>query len=128
LLEALRPDLLKVFKPAFLGRVTVVPYFPLGDEVLKQIVQLQLERIRKRVMENYKARCSYDPKLVEHIAARCKEVESGARNIETILSRGLLPELSAEILSRVTAGENIQSVSIGLTETGGFSFELTGSS
>ncbi|HYM02592.1 MAG TPA: type VI secretion system ATPase TssH [Stellaceae bacterium] len=122
--EALRPDLLKVFKPAFLGRVTVVPYFPLSDPVLRQIVKLQLERIRKRVVENYKAACSYDPELIEHIAARCKEVESGARNIESILSRGLLPELSAQVLSRMAAGETLQSVTIGIDKGGNFTYDL----
>jgi type VI secretion system protein VasG len=124
LAEALRPDLLKVFKPAFLGRVTVVPYFPLSDSVLRQIVKLQLERIRKRVVENYKATCSYDPALIEHIAARCKEVESGARNIESILSRGLLPELSAQVLARMANGEALQSVAIGIDGDGNFTYDL----
>jgi type VI secretion system protein VasG len=124
--EALRPDLLKIFKPAFLGRVTVVPYFPLSDEVLRQIVKLQLERIRRRVGENYKASCTYDPGLIEGIAARCKEVESGARNIESILSRGLLPELSARLLERMADGESIQSVAIGLDGAGNFTYDLVG--
>ena len=127
LAEALRPDLLKIFKPAFLGRVTLVPYFPLSDDVLRQIVKLQLERIRRRVVENYKVQCAYDPALIEAIAERCKEAESGARNIESILSRGLLAELSAQILSRLADGATIQKVDIGIAADGNFRFDLIGS-
>jgi type VI secretion system protein VasG len=127
LTEALRPDLLKIFKPAFLGRVTLVPYFPLSDDVLRQIVKLQLERIRRRVVENYKVQCTYDPTLIEAIAERCKEAESGARNIESILSRGLLAELSAQILSRLADGASIQKVDIGIAGDGNFRFDLMGS-
>jgi type VI secretion system protein VasG len=126
LAEALRPDLLKIFKPAFLGRVTLVPYFPLSDDVLRQIVKLQLERIRHRVVENYKVQSTYDPVLIEMIAERCKEAESGARNIESILSRGLLAELSAQILSRLADGASIQKVDIGIASDGNFRFDLMG--
>jgi type VI secretion system protein VasG len=126
LAEALRPDLLKIFKPAFLGRVTLVPYFPLSDDVLRQIVKLQLERIRRRVVENYKVQSTYDPALIEMIAERCKEAESGARNIESILSRGLLAELSAQILSRLADGASIQKVDIGIASDGNFRFDLMG--
>jgi len=125
LAESLRPDLLKIFKPAFLGRVTMVPYFPLSDDVLRQIVRLQLERIRRRVAENYKVECSYDPALIELIAERCKEGESGARNIESILSRSLLAELSAQILGRLADGATIDKVFIGVTPDGNFKYELT---
>jgi type VI secretion system protein VasG len=126
LAEALRPDLLKIFKPAFLGRVILVPYFPLSDDVLRQIVKLQLERIRRRVVENYKVQSTYDPALIEMIAERCKEAESGARNIEIILSRGLLAELSAQILSRLADGTSIQKVNIGIADDGNFRFDLMG--
>jgi type VI secretion system protein VasG len=124
LAEALRPDLLKIFKPAFLGRVTLVPYFPLSDDVLRQIVKLQLERIRRRVVENYKVQCAYDPALIEMVAERCKEAESGARNIESILSRGLLAELSAQILSRLADGASIQKVDIGIAGDGNYRFDF----
>src|SRR6185437_529323 len=75
LAEALRPDLLKTFKPAFLGRVTLVPYFPLSDEVLRGIVDLQLGRIRRRIHDHYRAEFVYGPEVVSGIVARCKEVE-----------------------------------------------------
>ncbi|HQU23618.1 MAG: ClpV1 family T6SS ATPase, partial [Acidiphilium sp. 21-60-14] len=107
LAEALRPELLKYFKPAFLGRVTLVPYFPLSDSVIRMIVELQLKRIGARVRSSYKATFHYDPALVDLIAARCKESASGARNVENILSRTLLPELSAEVLSRLAEGNAV---------------------
>ncbi len=124
LAEALRPELMKYFKPAFLGRVTLVPYFPLSDEVIRQIVKLQLNKITKRVKEAYKASFTYAPELVETIAARCKESSSGARNVENILSRSLLPELSAEVLARMAAGEGISNISVGIGAEGAFSYQL----
>jgi type VI secretion system protein VasG len=122
--EALRPELSKYFKPAFLGRVQLVPYFPLSDEIIKKITALQLRRIEKRVRDSYGARFAYDPAIADMIAARCTENASGARNIETILSRTLLPELSAEVLGRLAAGEQIGSVSVGIGAEGGFSYTI----
>jgi len=124
LAEALRPELMKFFKPAFLGRVTIVPYFPLSEDVIRQIVKLQLNKFAKRVKDAYKAAFDYAPELVETIAARCKESSSGARNVENILSRSLLPELSAEVLSRLAAGENITKISVGMGPEGSFRYEL----
>jgi type VI secretion system protein VasG len=125
LAEALRPELMKYFKPAFLGRVTIVPYFPLSEDVIKQIVKLQLNKIAKRVKDAYKADFEYAPELVETIAARCKESSSGARNVENILSRSLLPELSAEVLARLAAGENITKVAVGMGPEGSFRYEVS---
>ncbi len=124
LAEALRPELLKWFKPAFLGRCSLVPYFPLGDEVIRRIADLQLNRIRKRFAENYRADLSWEPGLVETIASRCHEVESGARNIEHILSRGLLPGLSALLLGRMADGQPVGQVRIGMDEGGEFTYNL----
>jgi type VI secretion system protein VasG len=124
LVEALRPDLLKVFKPAFLGRCNVVIYYPLADAVLKQIVGIQLNRIRKRVKESYGVAFEVAPEVVDSIAARCREVESGARNIETILNRTLLPELSALILERLAEGGEVERIAVGLSEAGGFRYAL----
>jgi type VI secretion system protein VasG len=98
--ELLRPDLLKAFKPALLGRMSVVPYMPLSDTVLKTIIELQLKKIRTRLKENHKASFEYDPKVVEAIASRCKEVESGARNVDHIMTKTLLPAIASEILGR----------------------------
>jgi type VI secretion system protein VasG len=122
--ETLVPELLKYFKAAFLGRVTLVPYLPLSDSVLRQIVELQLRRIRQRVRESYRAEFDYDPALIETIAARCTETSSGARNIEKILSRTLLPQLSAEVLGRLGEGKSIGRVSVFTGQSGEFCYRL----
>jgi type VI secretion system protein VasG len=122
--EALGPELLKFFKPAFLGRVTLVPYLPLSETVIRQIVELQLERIRRRVHDSYRAGFEYEPALVETIAARCTETASGARNIEKILSQTLLPELSAEVLARLADGQPIGRVQVGMNPTGSFCYNI----
>ena len=124
LAEALRPELAKVFKPAFLGRLTLVPYFPLSDAIIRQIVVMQLERIRTRVRDTYRATFDWDPQLVEIIAGRCTETASGARNVENILARTLLPELSAEVLARLADGEPIRGVHVGLRPDGLFFFAI----
>jgi type VI secretion system protein VasG len=125
LAEALRNDLLKAFKPALLGRLTVVPYFPLGDEVLKGIIRLQLKRIAERVRGNHRATFGYDEALVETVVSRCKEVESGARNVDAILTGTLLPELAREFLARMAEGQAVQRVQVGVDGTGRFTYQLT---
>ncbi len=124
LADALRPELAKVFKPAFLGRLTLVPYFPLSDAIIRQIVVMQLERIRSRVRDTYRATFDWDPQLVEMIAGRSTESASGARNVENILTRTLLPELSAEVLARLADGETIRGVHVGLKPDGLFFFAI----
>lgn len=124
LVEALRPDLLKVFKPAFLGRCNVVIYYPLADHVLKQIVGLKLASIGKRVRESYGVAFEVDEAVPLAIVERCREVESGARNIENILNRTLLPQLSAGILARLAEGQPISRVAVGLGTDGSFSYNL----
>jgi type VI secretion system protein VasG len=118
LADALRPELMKYFKPAFLGRITLVPYFPLSESIIRQIVVLQLKRIARRVKEAYRANFEWEPELVDTIAARCTESSSGARNIENILSRTLLPELSAEVLARLAEGGAISQLSVGIGPSG----------
>jgi len=121
---ALHPELLKTFKPAFLGRLQVVPYFPLTDEVLRKIVVLQMERIRERVKASYDATFDYSDDLVAGIAARCTEVDTGARNIDHILSRTLLPELSAQFLGRMAEAKPIRSARVTLADDGAFAYEI----
>jgi type VI secretion system protein VasG len=125
LADALRPDLLKFFKPAFLGRLVVVPYFPITDDVMRQIIRLQLSRIQKRMRENHRAELEYDDTLINEIGNRCKEVESGARNVDHILTRTLLPEISQEILSRMAQGGSITKVHVGVNATGGFQYDIS---
>lgn len=124
LLDSVRPDLLKVFKPAFLGRVNTVIYYPLSDSVLRMIVGIQLNRIRKRVNEAYGVPFDIAPDVTDAIVERCREVESGARNIQTILNRTLLPELSALILERLASGGSVGSVHVGMGSDGAFAYSI----
>jgi len=124
LAEALRPELVKYFRPAFLGRVTVIPYLPLSDLVIRQVVELQLHRIGLRLHDAYRTEFSYQPALVDAIAARCTESASGARNIEHILSRSLLPELSAQLLARLADGRPIGHVSADIDAAGSFQYHI----
>ena len=124
LADALRPELTKYFRPAFLGRVTLVPYFPLSEAVIRQIVGLQLERIRRRVWDSYRAEFTYEPSVADTIAERCTESSAGARNIESILSRTLLPELSAEVLARLADGKMVSRVTVDTGAGGSFRYTL----
>ena len=108
----LRPALLDYFKPAFLGRVVTVPFFPLRPEILREIVVISLNRIRQRVTGNYGATFEWDDALLDRLVARCTEVESGARNIENILKRGLLADLSEELLELRADGKEVTSVQV----------------
>ncbi|MFP5261305.1 MAG: type VI secretion system ATPase TssH [Blastocatellia bacterium] len=124
LMESLRPELLKVFKPALLGRMVVVPYYPISDDVMREIIKLQLSRVGTRIAQNHGARFSYDDAVITEIANRCKEVESGARNVDHILTRTLLPEMSGEFLSRMATGEPVSSVQVSVGEGGQFRYEV----
>ncbi len=123
LTEMLRPELLKRFKPAFLGRLKVVPFFPITDKNMRLIVKLKLDRIAKRMLENRNVTFKYDEELIESIGSRCTEVDSGARNVDHILTNTLLPEMSKELLSRMATGEQIKEVKVSLGEAG-FVFEV----
>ncbi|NOX53113.1 MAG: type VI secretion system ATPase TssH [Planctomycetes bacterium] len=124
LTTALHEELLKTFKPAFLGRLVIVPYYPLTDDVLKRIIRLKLDKVVQRVAENYRATLRYTPELVEGIAQRCTEVETGARNVDHILTRTLLPELAAEFLSCMAEGRHVSDVCVSLADDGAFRYEL----
>ena len=124
LAETLHPTLTETYRPAFLGRVTLLPYLPLVDEDMRKIIELQLGRIERRVLDSYKAKFSYAPELVASIASRCQEVDTGARNIDHILSRGLLPEMSARFLARLADGESIRSVHVGIDDSQQFTYEI----
>ena len=123
LADMIRPELVKHFKPAFIGRLKVVPYFPILDKNLRLIVKLKLGKIAKRMMENRNVAFRYDDEIVEAIAKRCTEVESGARNIDHILTNTLLPEMSRELLSRMAAGEQVSEIKVALSGDG-FAFDV----
>ncbi|HSE57856.1 MAG TPA: type VI secretion system ATPase TssH, partial [Nitrospiraceae bacterium] len=124
LAEAIRPDLLKFFKPAFMGRVIVVPYYPIAQDIMRRIIELQLGRVRQRIRENHRAQLTYDEALIAAIASRCTEVDSGARNVDHILTRTMLPELSKEFLARMAQGEPVTKVHISVDGSGGFQYQV----
>ena len=114
LVEILRPTLQKAFKPAFLGRLTIVPYFPIGDEVLRAIVGLKLEKIRQRIADNHGAQVEFPADLAEQMAARCLDVDSGARNADAILTRTLLAQISNDLLARMASGRAVKKIAVSL--------------
>jgi type VI secretion system protein VasG len=120
LVQALKPELNKIFKPAFLGRLLIVPYLPVKDDALRRIVVLKLARIKDRLGENHRIELRHDETLVAEIARRCTEVESGARSIDNILTNTLLPEISRELLARIAEGQELNSVQVGIGSEGKF--------
>ncbi|MFM0470852.1 type VI secretion system ATPase TssH [Paraburkholderia strydomiana] len=124
LAETLRPQLYKAFKPAFLGRMKVVPYYPISDDVLAEIIALKLERIRRRIESNHKAVFEWDESLVDAVLARCTEVDSGARNVDHILNGTLLPEVAQHVLERIANGVAIQRISVRASEAGEFEYAV----
>ncbi|MCF7752629.1 type VI secretion system ATPase TssH [Bacillus subtilis subsp. subtilis] len=123
--EALRPVLMKSFKPAFLGRMKVVPYFPINDDVLAQIIALKLGRIRDRVAGNHKATFLWDDSLVEAVLSRCTEVDSGARNVDHILNGTLLPEVAESVLAAMAEGNRINTIKVTAGKNGAFKYKLS---
>lgn len=124
LAELIRPQLMKQFKPAFLGRLTTVPFYPINDEVLANIIRLKLDRIGKRVRDNHQAVFEYDDALVNAVLARCTEVDSGARNVDTILNGTLLPEIADTVLARMAEGGAIARIKVGATKAGRFKYTI----
>ncbi len=122
LVKAIKPELDKVFKPAFLGRLVIVPYYPIRDEALKKIINLKLGKIKRRMAENHRVTLEYTDGLVSAVADRCTEVESGARNVDNILTNSLLPEISRELLSRMAEGVDISHVKVDVDEAGAFTY------
>jgi type VI secretion system protein VasG len=120
LVKALKPELNKIFKPAFLGRMVIIPYYPIRDENLKKIVVLKLGKIKRRLMENHKIVLAYDDALVSEVARRCTEVESGARNVDNILTNTLLPEVSRQLLGWMAEGTKVPAIHVGVGEDGKF--------
>ena len=125
LLDNIRPYLLQHFKSAFMGRANTIAFYPLDDENMMQIAAINLRKIEKRIVENYGAEFSYDEDVLINIVARCQESDTGARNIETILNRTLLPSLAAECLNRMANDEDITKVHIGATEEGDFTYTVS---
>jgi type VI secretion system protein VasG len=121
--KALRAPMLKVFPPALLGRIVTIPYYPLSDQMLGQIVKLQLNRIKKRVEARYKIPFNYTEEVVKLVVSRCTEGESGGRMIDAILTNTMLPDISREFLNRMMQGDAIGGVQVDVKE-GEFSYRF----
>ena len=122
--KALRAPLLEIFPPALLGRLVPIPFYPLSDAMLGQIVRLQLERIKQRVAERYKIPFEYSHDVVDLVVARCTESESGGRMIDAILTNTMLPDMSREFLTRMIGAQPAGGVSVGVTD-GRFSYAFS---
>jgi type VI secretion system protein VasG len=121
--KALREPLLKVFPAALLGRLVVIPYYPLNDEMLSAIVRLQLGRIKKRIEANLGVPFTYGDDVVSLVVGRCNEVESGGRVVDAILTNTVLPRVSLEYLTRLSKGEQVRTVALGTAE-GDFTYRF----
>jgi type VI secretion system protein VasG len=119
--KALREPLLQVFPAALLGRIVTIPYYPLGEEMLREIVRLQLGRIQKRVQAHHGVPFTWDEAVVQLVVGRCNEVESGGRVIDAILTNTVLPKISREYLERLSQGQAIRRVALGV-DAGEFSY------
>ena len=125
LAEMLRPALYKTFKPAFIGRTKVVPYYPLSDDVLIDVIKLKLDRIAQRVQANHQAALEYDDALLELVLSRCTEVDTGARAVDHVLNGSLLPEVADAVLARMAEGKALSKIKVGASKTGQFKFKIS---
>jgi type VI secretion system protein VasG len=121
--KALREPLLKIFPPALLGRLVTIPYYPLSEKMLGEIVKLQLNRIKKRIEARYKIPFDYDDDVVKLVVSRCTESESGGRMIDAILTNTMLPDVSREFLTRMIEGKPVAGARVGAKD-GSFSYEF----
>ncbi|MDE3149254.1 MAG: type VI secretion system ATPase TssH [Acidobacteriota bacterium] len=123
LVLAMKPELNKIFKPAFLGRMVIIPYFPVRDEALKKIILLKIGKIQRRLQESHRIAMICDDAVIEEVAKRCTEVESGARNVDNILTNTMLPEVSRQILSRMAEETPTEQVRVGVSQDGRFTYD-----
>ncbi len=114
LAKELRPELLKIFPAALLGRIVSIPYYPLSNKMLAGIVRLALDRIGRRVRENHNANFAYDPEVIDHIVSMCNDPDSGGRVIDNIINNTLLPAMSREFLKRSLAREQLREAKVSI--------------
>ena len=114
--KALRAPLLKTFPAALLGRIVVIPYYPLSDDMIGRIIRLQMDRVAKRIALHHGVQLSYDDEVVKLIASRCTEPESGGRMIDAILTNTVLPQISREFLTRMSQSNATTAITLGVSE------------
>tara|TARA_R110002072_G_scaffold46591_10_gene129247 strand:+ start:289854 stop:292418 length:2565 start_codon:yes stop_codon:yes gene_type:complete len=120
----IRPILSEHFKPALLARMTIVPFYPLKPEVLQMITRLKLNKIVKRLKETHDIDAMMDDSVVDAIAARCTEVETGARNVDHIIRGNLLPKMSKQLLEQMSGEEMPSTLTVSIGENGEFNMEF----
>ncbi|WP_417506599.1 type VI secretion system ATPase TssH [Marinomonas gallaica] len=120
----IKDEMLNYFKPAFLGRTRLVPFLPLTDDVMSNIIRLQLNRVGQRLAEQYKAQFEFSDAVIETIVSRCKEVDTGARNAIHIINRTLLPEISMHVLESMGEEQSITGVTIDMDDNSQFTYQL----
>jgi type VI secretion system protein VasG len=116
LVEAIRPELQNFFKPAFLGRSTVIPYYPLSDDELKKITEINLRRIEKKLQEQYAATFEWSEAFVDFVVARNADSTTGGRAIEQIINRSLMPQLAQECIMRLSEEQPINRVVVAIED------------
>jgi type VI secretion system protein VasG len=126
LVKALKPELDKIFKPALLGRTVIVPYFPIKDEAMKTIIRLKLGKVKRRLLANHRVELDHSDALIDEIARRCTEVESGARNVDNIMTNTLLPDLSTILLQSLAEGTKPSRIRVDLSQDGSFRYDGLG--
>ncbi|MCH1781862.1 type VI secretion system ATPase TssH [Psychrobacter glaciei] len=122
--QVINPHLYKAFKPAFLGRLTVIPYYPLTDDALAEIIRLKLDKITGRIRDNYDVPCVIDDEVIELILSRCHEVDSGARNADAIISHTLLPQLAGQLLAHDDSQSVLKKITVFVDENDNFAYRL----
>ena len=122
--QAINPHLYKAFKPAFLGRLTVIPYYPLTDNALAEIIRLKLDKITGRIRDNYDVPCVIDDEVIELILSRCHEVDSGARNADAIISHTLLPQLAGQLLAHDDSQSVLKKITVFVDADDNFAYRL----
>jgi type VI secretion system protein VasG len=125
LAASVRPELLRRFKPAFLSRCTVVPYLPLGEEQIAQIIGLKLDRVRARFVESHRATLDLAPEIEGWLLQRCLETEGGARAIDQAMENSILPALSSAVLARIADGTPFDAARVAFNEAGRIEVTLT---
>ncbi len=125
LTQALMPELLKTFSSSLLARVTIVPFYPLRDEIFDDIIRLKLDQVAKRLLDNHKITMGYDEEVVELINLRCNEVQSGARNVNRIINGAILPKISSLLIERLAGGDATTNIEIKGNEEDEFDFILS---
>ena len=120
---AIRPELLAAFPAAFLGRLTVAPYLPLGPQQLAEIAWMKLDQLRERVAIGHGAALTWDRAVVEALVSRATETASGARNLDAIIADTLAPQVAGLLLDHLATAEAVSSVHVTLAGDGGFALD-----